>query len=80
MKLSQCQIQTLVRMFHGEGETAYQLGMTMRTMNSLLQRGLIRRTNYDEITWLGWESTEYKFVITPEGLKILKEYGIIIEV
>jgi len=52
--------------------TAYRLGVTMNTMNSLLNRDLIERADWNELVWLGWEATEMTFAITQKGLETLR--------
>lgn len=70
--LSKEQKRVLILLLDKENKTAYGCGTTMRTMNALLRRDLIKRTNYDETVWLGWESTGMKFALTESG-RVLAE-------
>lgn len=73
MKLSKSQIEALKKMSLTEPKCAYDLQTTMNTMYALLRKSLIKRINYDKPTWLGWESTEYEFVLTKKGLNELEK-------
>jgi len=81
MKLTKEQERVLREMASGvekEGDferkdCAYRLETTMNTMYALLKRDLIKRTNYNEVVWYGWESTGYEFKITDLGRKVIGE-------
>jgi NADH pyrophosphatase NudC (nudix superfamily) len=72
MKLSKIQQQTLEKMKDKKEYNAYGLSVTMNTVYSLHNKGLIVRSNYNDLIWTGWESTCLKFKITKLGLQFLQ--------
>jgi len=71
MKLTEPQIKALKKLSELEEECAFVLGVTMNTMYALRERGLIKRSNPNELYWQGWESTGIYWMLTEEGAKIV---------
>ena len=61
-------------MLDSENQTAYDCRTTMKTMYALVERGLIKRTNWKDVVRTGRERTEMKFRLTDIG-KVLAEKG-----
>ena len=70
--LTKEQERVLVLLLDEKKETAYSCSTTMRTIYALLRRDLIKRTNYGEMVWSGWENTGMKFKLTESG-RVLAE-------
>ena len=71
--LSKEQERVLIAFLNTENETAYDCETTMNTIHALLNRDLIKRTNYNEIVWFGWEQVSMKFKLTELGQRIAKK-------
>lgn len=66
-ELSKEMERVLVAMLDPENTTAYKCRTTMKTINALYERGLIRRINNNTVVWLGWESTGFLVRLTELG-------------
>lgn len=65
--LTELQETTLVKMLDPEKKSAYDLGVTMNTMKALKHLCLIKRTNPDQVVWLGWERSGSEWALTESG-------------
>ena len=72
LKVNKLQRETLWKMSDEKQYCAYLLSVSMNTMLSLQNRGLIKRTNLGVMSWEGFDRTNHLFKITKSGMKVLK--------